>query len=240
MNNLILIRHGQSEWNLQKRFTGWVDVGLTDVGKKEAKQSGELTKKLNIQFDRFFTSFQKRAILTLEIILNVLGKNTSEISREWKLNERHYGALTGLNKDEVKKKLGKKQVHIWRRSWNIAPPPMLDTDPNHPSKNIVYSKIPLNKIPNCESLKDTYNRVIPFYEKKIVPLLLDKKNIIIAAHGNSLRAIYKKLFNISNKKITEVEIPTGNPLLINFEESLKIKKYKYLDSKRAKKIWTNI
>ena len=236
MNNLILIRHGQSEWNLQKRFTGWVDVGLTDVGKKEAKQSGELTKKLNIQFDRFFTSFQKRAILTLEIILNVLGKNTSEISREWKLNERHYGALTGLNKDEVKKKLGKKQVHIWRRAWNIPPPPMEKSNPFHPSKIKSYNAIPKNKIPVAESLKNTYDRVIPYYEKNISPLIFKKKNILISAHGNSLRAICKKLFNISNNKISGFEIPTGNPLLITFNNNGKIQDYKYLDSSRAKKI----
>jgi len=239
MNNLILVRHGQSFWNKERRFTGWADIGLTKHGKLEAGQAGQLIKELHIKFDTYFTSVQKRAIHTIEIILDILNKKNSEIKKAWELNERHYGALTGLNKDEMMKKHGEKQVHIWRRSFDVAPPPMKKTSPNHPSKNKAYINIPTNKIPSCESLKNTFERVMPYYEKNIKPLLSSNKNILIAAHGNSLRALCKKLFNISNKKIVDFEIPTGNPLLIRFEENLKIKDYKYLDKKRVRDIIFN-
>ena len=239
MNNLILVRHGQSFWNKERRFTGWADIGLTEHGKLEAGQAGQLIKELHIKFDIYFTSVQKRAIHTIEIILDILNKKNSEIKKAWELNERHYGALTGLNKDEMMKKHGEKQVHIWRRSFDVAPPPMEKTSPNHPFKNKAYINIPTNKIPSCESLKNTFERVMPYYEKNIKPLLSSNKNILIAAHGNSLRALCKKLFNISNKKIVDFEIPTGNPLLIRFEENLKIKDYKYLDKKRAREIIFN-
>ena len=240
MNNLILVRHGQSLWNLEKRFTGWADIDLTEHGKSEAKYAGQLIKGLNIEFDIYFTSVQIRAINTLKIILDILNKKNSEIKKAWELNERHYGALTGLNKDEMIKKHGIKQVHVWRRSFDIPPPPMEKTNPNHPSKNKAYINIPASKIPIGESLKNTFERVMPYYEKNIKPLLSSNKNILISAHGNSLRALCKKLFNISNKKIVGFEIPTGNPLLIKFEENLKIKEYKYLDNKRAKKILFNV
>ena len=240
MNNLILVRHGQSFWNLEKRFTGWADIDLTEHGKVEAKYAGQLIKKLNIEFDVHFTSFQKRAINTLEIILNTLNKQKPEIKKAWELNERHYGALTGLNKDEIMKKLGKKQVHIFRRSWNVPPPTMKKTHPNHPSKNKTYINIPTDKMPDSESLKNTFERVMPYYKKNIKPLLSSNKNILIAAHGNSLRALCKKLLNISNKKIIDFEIPTGNPLLITFGENLEVKKYKYLDDKRARNILFNV
>ena len=240
MNNLILVRHGQSMWNLEKRFTGWADVKLTEHGKSEAKYAGQLIKDLNIEFDFYITSFQKRAINTLEIILDILNIKNSEIKKAWELNERHYGALTGLNKDEIMKKHGKKQVHIWRRSFNVSPPPMEKTNPNHPSKNKAYTTIPASKIPNSESLKNTFERVIPYYEENIAPLISSKKNILISAHGNSLRALCKKLLNISDKKIVDFEIPTGNPLLIIFNENFEIKKYKYLDVKRARKIFFNV
>ena len=240
MNNLILVRHGQSYWNKERRFTGWADIDLTEHGKLEAELAGKLIKELNSKFDAYFTSVQKRAIHTLEIILDILNNKNSQIKKAWELNERHYGALTGLNKDEMMKKHGEEQIHIWRRSFNVAPPPMEKTNPNHPSKNKAYINIPTNKIPSCESLKNTFERVMSYYEENIKPLLSSSKNILIAAHGNSLRALCKKLFNISNKKIVDFEIPTGNPLLIIFEENLKIKDYKYLDSKRAKKILFNV
>jgi len=240
MNNLILVRHGQSFWNKERRFTGWADISLTEHGKSEARQAGQLIKELNIEFDTYFTSVQKRAIHTLEIILGILNKKNSEIKKAWELNERHYGALTGLNKDEMMKKHGKKQVHIWRRSFDIPPPPMEKTHPNHPSKNKAYINIPSNKIPDSESLKNTFERVMPYYEENIKPLLSSNKNILISAHGNSLRALCKKLLNISNKKIIDFEIPTGNPLLITFGENLEVKKYKYLDDKRARNILFNV
>ncbi len=237
MNNLILVRHGQSQWNQKKRFTGWVDIDLTEQGKSEAEYAGKLIKELNIEFHIFFTSQLKRAINTLSIILNILNKSNAEITKAWELNERHYGALTGFNKDEIIKKHGSKQVQIWRRSFDVPPPPMSSL---HPYKNKIYANIPKDKIPENESLKDTFKRVVPYYEKKIEPLISSKKNILISAHGNSLRALCKKLFYISKEKIINFEIPTGNPLLIRFEDNLKVKDCKYLDAKRAKKILFNI
>ncbi len=230
MNNLILVRHGQSQWNKEKRFTGWMDIDLTDQGKSEAKQAGELIKELNINFDFCFTSNLKRSINTAEIILKNLNNKNIEVVKTDLLNERHYGGLTGLNKDEVIKKYGEKQVKIWRRSFDTSPPKM---ESSHPYKNKIKSNI------SSESLNDTYNRVVPYYEKNIKPLLLSKKNILIVFHGNSCRALLMKIFNISKKKISEFEIPTGNPLTIKFESNLKIKSYKYLDKNRAKKIIFN-
>ena len=240
MNNLILVRHGQSFWNIEKRFTGWADIDLTEHGKSEARYAGQLIKKFNIEFDSYFTSVQKRAINTLKIILNVLNSNNPKINKAWELNERHYGGLTGLNKDEMIKKHGKKKVHIWRRSFDVPPPPMELKNLYHPAKNKAYVNIPKNKIPNSESLKNTFERVVPYYKKNIEPLIYQNKNILVAAHGNSLRALCKKILKISNKRIVEFEIPTGNPLLITFEKKLEVKEYKYLDIKRAKKIFINI
>ena len=231
MNNLILVRHGQSLWNKERRFTGWADIGLTDQGKSEAEQAGRLIKKLNIEFHAYFTSQLKRAINSLEIILKILDIKNEEIIKTSALNERHYGGLTSLNKDETIKKYGNKQVQIWRRSFDISPPAI---DSQHPYKNKIDSNI------SSESLKDTFERVIPYYDKKIKPLIYSKKNILIVFHGNSCRALLKKIFNISKEKIVEFEIPTGNPLLIKFEDNLKVKEYKYLDNKRAKKILFNL
>ena len=240
MNNLILVRHGQSLWNKTRTFTGWADIDLTEQGKSEAEYSGQLIKKLNIEFDSYFTSVQIRAINTLSIILNILKKSEAKFKKAWQLNERHYGELTGLNKDQMIKKHGEKQVHVWRRSFDTPPPPMKTSNPYHPTKNKNYANIPLNNIPASESLKNTFDRVVPYYKKEIEPLVLLKKNVLVSAHGNSLRALCKKIFNISNKKIIDLEIPTGNPLLISFEDNLKMKEYKYLDNKRAKKILFNV
>ena len=231
MNNLILVRHGQSFWNKERRFTGWADIDLTEQGKTEAKYAGELIKKLNIKFDAFFTSELKRAINSMNIILKILNEESSQIIKTSKLNERHYGGLTSLNKDEIIKKYGNKQVHIWRRSYEISPPPM---EAKHPYKNKIKSNI------LGESLKDTFERVIPYYDKSIEPLIFSKKNVLIVFHGNSCRALLMKIFNISKRKIVEFEIPTGNPLLIKFNENLKVEKYRYLDEKRAKKILFNV
>ena len=240
MNNLILVRHGQSLWNKTRTFTGWADIDLTEQGKFEAEYSGQLIKELNIEFDSYFTSVQIRAINTISIILNILKKSKAEFKKAWQLNERHYGELTGLNKDQIIKKHGEKQVHIWRRSFDTPPPPMKTSNPYHPTKNNNYANIPLDSIPASESLKNTFDRVVPYYKKEIEPLVLLKKNVLVSAHGNSLRALCKKIFNISNKKIIDLEIPTGNPLLISFEDNLKMKEYKYLDNKRAKKILFNV
>ena len=232
MSNLILVRHGQSEWNLENRFTGWVDVDLAPKGKLEACKAGELIKEKKIKFDYFFTSYQKRAINTLKLILNTLGIKDAHIIKAWQLNERHYGSLTGLNKDEMKKKLGEKKVHEFRRSWDIPPDPLSKNNPYHPANIEAYKDVPLENIPDTESLKDTYERVLPYFTKEIQSKLINK-NILISAHGNSLRAICKFLFNLSDDKIPKLEIPTGNPLFISLDNNRIIKCY-YLDNERTK------
>ena len=234
MNHLILVRHGQSIWNLEKRFTGWVDVELSDKGKLEANKSGELIKKLNLKINNFFSSYQKRAINTLELILNNINSKPNQITKAWELNERHYGELTGLNKDQMKKVYGEKKIHIFRRSWNMSPAPLNKNNPYHPLNIEIYKNIPRDKIPDTESLKNTYERVIYYYLKNIEPLIQNGQNVLISAHGNTLRALCKKLFNISDKNIARLEIPTGNPLLIKFKNNLKINSCRYLDSSRSK------
>ena len=231
MNNLILVRHGQSFWNKERRFTGWADIDLTEQGKSEAELAGQLIKELNIEFHGFFTSQLKRATNSLLIILKVLNKSDTEIIKTTALNERHYGGLTSLNKDEIIKKYGSKQVKIWRRSFDVSPPPM---ESSHPYKDKIKSDV------LSESLRDTFDRVVPYYEKSIKPLIYSKKNILIVFHGNSIRALLMKILNVSKEKIVEFEIPTGNPLLIQFNDDMKIKKYKYLDKKREKKIFFNV
>ena len=235
MPHLILVRHGQSEWNLKKRFTGWVDVDLTEQGKQEALKAGESIKKIKLNIDYFFSSFQLRAINTLKFIRNILGDDKQFI-RAWQLNERHYGSLTGLNKDEMKEKLGEKKIHEFRRSWDIRPDPLDRKNPYHPLNIEVYKDIPKENIPDTESLKDTYERVIQFYKNEIQNKLLDNKNILISAHGNSIRALCKYLFKLDKDKISLLEIPTGNPLLIDLDISLNIKECFYLDKERAKNL----
>ena len=231
MNNLILVRHGQSQWNKENKFTGWADINLTEKGELEATYAGELIKKLNINLDVFFTSELKRASNTMNIILKILNKSDKDVYKAWQLNERHYGSLTGLNKDEISKKYGKDQVKIWRRSFD-TPPPVMDSA--HPYMKKINSKIV------SESLKNTYDRVIPFYNEKIKPLINSNKNILIVFHGNSCRALLMKIFNISKEKIVDLELPTGNPLLINIGNNRNILSYKYLDAKRSKEILFNI
>ena len=238
MSKLILIRHGQSIWNAENRFTGWVDVDLSEQGILEAKKSGVLIRNLNINIDISYTSFLKRAIKTLTVILEENSLEL-ELNTSWEINERHYGTLTGLNKEETKIKIGEEQFKTYRRSWDVAPPPMLENDKNQSLFSPLNASIPQEMIPLTESLKDTYNRVIPFFENKIKPSLQDNKNIVIVAHGNSLRALCKKLFNISNQKINELEIPTGNPLIIEFNQDLEAKDIQYLDKSREKLIITN-
>ena len=231
MNNLILVRHGQSLWNKERKFTGFMDIKLSKNGESEAEYAGSLIKGLNIELDAFFTSQLKRAINTLDIILKVLNKSNVIINKAWELNERHYGELTGLNKDDTIKKYGAEQVQIWRRSFDTRPPPM---DTQHPYKNKINSNI------LSESLSDTIKRVIPYYKKNIKPLIFSKKNTLIVFHGNSCRALLMEILNISKEKIIEFEIPTGNPLLLKFDNDLKVQEYKYLDLNRAKKILINV
>ena len=232
MSFLILVRHGQSIWNLENRFTGWVDVDLTEKGEFEAKKAGLLIKDKNIKINFYYSSVQLRANNTLKIIQKVL--NDKKIfSRAWQLNERHYGALTGLNKIETSKKIGEDKVHEFRRSWDVKPDVLSDESPYHPTNIETCKSIPKEVIPSTESLKDTYERVIKYFEKEIKNKLKDK-NILISAHGNSIRALCKKLFNLDNNQISSLEIPTGNPLVIELDKNLKIIKCEYLDKERAK------
>jgi len=232
MSHLILVRHGQSEWNLQNRFTGWVDVDLAPKGKLEACKAGELIKELNLNINHIFSSYQKRAIDTLKLILNTMRIKNDNIIKAWELNERHYGSLTGLNKDEMKKKLGEDKIHIFRRSWDKPPEPLGKNSPYHPLNIEIYKDIPKEKIPDTESLKDTYERVIPYFKKEIEKKI--SENIIVSAHGNSIRSLCKYLFDINNEDISKLEIPTGNPLVLKFDKNTKLLEAKYLDEERAK------
>ena len=232
MSYLILVRHGQSVWNLEKKFTGWVDVDLTENGKLEAKKAGNLIKLKNINVDIYYSSFQLRAKNTLKLIKQEL--HDTKVSKEaWQLNERHYGALTGLNKDEMKVKLGEEKVHQFRRSWDLRPDPLDRNNPFHPINIDTYKEIPNNRIPDTESLKDTYERVLEFYNQEIENKI-SNNNILISAHGNSIRALCKYLFKLDENQISKLEIPTGNPLLITLDVNKKITDCKYLDHERAK------
>ena len=232
MSYLILVRHGQSVWNLEKKFTGWVDIDLTANGKSEAIKAGELIKKKNLNIDIYYSSFQLRAKNTLKLIQHEL--QDTKVSKEaWQLNERHYGALTGLNKDEMKVKLGEEKVHQFRRSWDLRPDPLDRNNPYHPINIDTYKKIPINRIPDTESLKDTYERVLEFY-KQDIENKISNNNILISAHGNSIRALCKYLLKLDENQISKLEIPTGNPLLMNLDKENKITECKYLDQERAK------
>ena len=232
MSFLILVRHGQSIWNLENRFTGWVDVDLTEKGKVEAEKAGVLIKKKDIKINFYYSSLQLRAKNTLKIIQKVLNDNKS-FMKAWQLNERHYGALTGLNKIEMIEKIGENKIKEFRRSWDIKPEALKKDSPFHPMNIKTYDQVPKEVVPDTESLKDTYERVLNFFQKEIKKKL-QNNNILISAHGNSIRALCKNLFNIDNEKISNLEIPTGNPLMIEFDSGLKILKCEYLDKDRAK------
>ena len=232
MSHLILVRHGKSEWNVQKKFTGWVDVDLAPEGKLEACKAGELIKELNIEIDHFYSSFQIRSINTLKLIQNTL-RNKMQPEKAWQLNERHYGALTGLNKDEMKKKLGEKKIHEFRRSWDLRPEPLSKNNPYHPINIEIYKSLEKQDIPDTESLKDTFERVVKYYKENIQNKIKKNKTILISAHGNSIRSLCKFLFKLDEKQITRLEIPTGNPMVIEFDKNQKISKCLYLEKERA-------
>ena len=232
MSYLILVRHGQSTWNLEKRFTGWVDVDLTEIGKSEAEKAGLLVKNRGIEINFYYSSFQLRANHTLKIIQRVLNKKKN-FTRAWQLNERHYGALTGLNKLQMSKKIGEDKVYEFRRSWDVRPEALNRDSQFHPLNIQTYKNIPKELIPDTESLKDTYERVMNYYDLEIRDKLKDN-NILISAHGNSIRALCKSLFNLDNTQISKLEIPTGNPLIIEFNSQNKITLCEYLDKERAK------
>lgn len=227
MQKLVLVRHGQSIWNLENKFTGWTDVGLSDKGVKEAIDAGKTLKKLGYTFDVAYTSLLKRAQDTLNIILKELDLNI-EINKTYKLNERHYGALQGLNKDETRQKYGEEQVRLWRRSAEVRPPALTKDDPRYPGNDPIYKDIPESELPLTENLVDTIKRVVSYYESTIIPdLILDKK-IIIVAHGNSLRGLIKYLDNLSDEEVMNLEIPTGVPLVYELDDNLKPIKHYYL------------
>ena len=232
MSFLILVRHGQSVWNLEKRFTGWVDVDLTAQGKAEAEKAGILIKERNIEIDFYYSSLQLRANNTLKIIQKILN-DEKDFIKTWQLNERHYGALTGLNKIEMIKKIGEDKIHKFRRSWDIKPEALSKESPFHPLNIETYKEMPKEAIPDTESLKDTYERVVNFFQEEIKAKLM-ANNILISAHGNSIRALCKNLFNLDNEQISKLEIPTGNPMLIELNSYTEIKKCEYLDKDRAK------
>ncbi len=231
MPQLTLLRHGQSQWNLENRFTGWVDVDITAQGEAEARRAGELFKAEGLLFDRAFSSVQTRAIRTMWLALGAAGQAWIPEEKDWRLNERHYGGLTGLDKTDTAAKHGEDQVKIWRRSYDVPPPPIDESSEYNPAKDRRYKGI---AVPPTESLKTTLDRVLPYWNGAIAPKLTAGDNVLIAAHGNSLRAIVKHLFQVPDDAIVGVEMPTGNPLLIDLDAAtLKPKAARYLDAARA-------
>lgn len=229
MAKLVLIRHGQSEWNLFNQFTGWVDVDLSEKGVEEAKHAGQLVKQAGLEFDQAYTSVLTRAIKTLHYVLEESDQLWIPEMKTWRLNERHYGALQGLNKKETADKYGADQVHIWRRSYDVLPPLLKATDEGSAAKDRRYADLDPRIIPGGENLKVTLERVIPFWEDHIAPDLLAGKNVIIAAHGNSLRALTKYIENISDADIMNLEMATGEPVVYDFDEKLNVNSKNKLD-----------
>jgi 2,3-bisphosphoglycerate-dependent phosphoglycerate mutase len=225
---LVLIRHGQSTWNLENRFTGWWDVDVTKKGAEEARAAGRLMAAKGLDFDQTFTSLQSRAIKTLNLALEEMGRLWLPVEKDWRLNERHYGGLTGLNKAETAAKHGDEQVHIWRRSFDIPPPPLEPGSEYDLSQDRRYAGI---AIPNTESLKDTIARVLPYWDGRIAPALKDGQRVLISAHGNSLRALVKHLSGIPNDEITSLEIPTGQPIVYELDDQLNATERYYLSER---------
>ncbi|MDR1951959.1 MAG: 2,3-diphosphoglycerate-dependent phosphoglycerate mutase [Elusimicrobiota bacterium] len=235
MKKIVLIRHGESVWNKENRFTGWTDVDLSQKGLEEAKSAGQLLKKEGYTFDLSYSSVLKRAIKTLWNILDQMDLQWVEQKLNWKLNERHYGSLQGLNKADTAAKFGEEKVKIWRRSYDIAPEPLSETDDRYPGKDVRYASLTKSELPLTECLKDTVARVVPFWESEIVPKIKAGKKIILAAHGNSLRALVKFIDNISQDDIISLNIPTGMPLVYEFDDDMKVIKHYYLGDPEAVK-----
>ncbi|MGM0498574.1 MAG: 2,3-diphosphoglycerate-dependent phosphoglycerate mutase [Bacillota bacterium] len=225
---IVLVRHGESKWNLANKFTGWTDVDLSEQGYKEAEEAGELLKEEGFSFDLAYTSYLKRATKTLNIILDIMDLHWIPVIKSWKLNERHYGALQGLNKAETAEKEGEEQVHIWRRSFDTPPPALDKDDDRYPGNEEKYAELSEQELPTCESLKMTIERVMPFWENEIVPQMKKGKKIIVSAHGNSLRALVKHLDGISDADISSLNIPTGRPLVYEFDQEMNVKNKYYL------------
>ena len=233
MYKLVLVRHGQSTWNLENRFTGWTDVGLTEQGVAEAHEAGRLLREEGYVFDVAYTSVLKRAIKTLWIVLEEMGLEWIPVVRAWQLNERHYGALQGLNKAEMAVKFGEEQVHIWRRSYDVPPPALEPTDERHPKFDPRYASLTPEETPATESLKITLERVLPYWHSTLAPAIKSGQRVLVAAHGNSLRAMVKYLDNISDEEIPGLNIPTGVPLVYELDEDLKPIKHYYLGDPEA-------
>ena len=225
---LVLIRHGESEWNKLNLFTGWTDVELSEKGVEEAKLGGKLLKEEGFHFDVAYTSFLKRAIHTLNLVLNEMGEEFIPVHKTWRLNERHYGALQGLNKAETAEKYGEEQVKIWRRSYDVQPPALEKDDKRNPALQETYREVSVDDLPLTECLKDTVARVLPYWECEIKPAIVSGKRVVIAAHGNSLRALVKYLENISDEDIVGLNIPTGVPLVYEFDEYFHVISKRYL------------
>ena len=228
MNKLIILRHGESIWNLENRFTGWTDVPLTKKGIQEASNSGKLIKEERIAIDIVFTSFLDRAINTMKLCLKEIGLKNIPIIYKWQLNERHYGDLQGKNKAEIAKEFGKEQVQLWRRSYSVTPPPINRNDQRHPRFDKKYKDLKEHELPSSECLKDTVKRVVPIWKSLILDEIKQGKNVLIVAHGNSIRALIKYFENISDSEIINLNIPTGIPLVYRFCDNLKISKKYYL------------
>ncbi|PJM70701.1 2,3-diphosphoglycerate-dependent phosphoglycerate mutase [Achromobacter ruhlandii] len=228
MHKLVLMRHGESQWNLENRFTGWTDVDLTETGREQARKAGELLKKEGYTFDLAYSSVLKRAIRTLWIALDAMDAMYTPVGVNWRLNERHYGALQGLNKAETAAKYGDEQVLIWRRAYAIAPEPLSLDDERHPRFDSRYAKIPADQLPATECLKDTVARVLPFWNESIAPAIRAGRKVLIAAQGNSLRALIKHLDNVSDDDIVNLNIPTGQPLVYELDDDLRPIRHYYL------------
>jgi 2,3-bisphosphoglycerate-dependent phosphoglycerate mutase len=236
MYRVVLLRHGESTWNQENRFTGWTDVDLTEKGRAEAREAGRLMKAEGYEFDVAYTSLLKRAIRTLWIATDEMDLLWVPVVRSWRLNERHYGALQGLNKAETAAKHGEAQVKIWRRSYDIPPPPLEPGDERHPSRDRRYAMLPKDTLPLTESLKDTVARFLPYWHETIAPAITTGQRVLIAAHGNSLRALVKYLDNVSEREIVELNIPTGVPLVYELDDALRpLKKYYLGDQDAAAK-----
>jgi 2,3-bisphosphoglycerate-dependent phosphoglycerate mutase len=233
MDKLVLLRHGESTWNRENRFTGWTDVDLSERGLAEAAHAGRLLREGGYIFDLAYTSLLKRAIRTLWIVLDVLDRMWIPVVNDWRLNERHYGALQGLNKAETTAEHGEAQVKIWRRSYDIPPPPLVPDDPRHPAHDPRYARLSPQELPLTESLKDTVARVIPYWRDTIAPSIRAGKQVVIAAHGNSLRALVKYLDEVSESAIVELNIPTGIPLVYELDDDLKPLRHYYLGDPAA-------
>jgi 2,3-bisphosphoglycerate-dependent phosphoglycerate mutase len=233
MRKIVLLRHGESAWNKENRFTGWKDVDLTEKGIEEARAAGRLLTREGFDFDYTFTSVLKRAIRTLSFALEEMDRLWLPVEKDWRLNERHYGGLTGLNKAETAQKFGEQQVLLWRRSYDIPPPPFEPADKANPAHERRYAAVPKEKLPLTESLKDTVARVVPFWQSTIAPRVARGERLLVAAHGNSLRALIKYLDGKSDKDIIEVNVPTGIPLVYELDDSLKPSRSYYLGDAEA-------